>query len=85
MNPQATDELREFHAFLGEKLKNGSAYASPEEALDEWRALHPDPDLFADDSVAIQQALDDMAAGDRGRPADEVIAELRAKYGLPKP
>lgn len=85
MTPQATDELRDFHAFLGEKLKNGGADASPEEALDEWRALHPDPDLFEDDTAAIQEALDDMAAGDHGRPADEVIAELRAKYGLPKP
>ena len=85
MKVGSIDELREFHAFLGEKLKNGGANATPEEALDEWRDLHPGPDDFDDDTAAIQVALDDMANGDKGRPFDEVIAELREKHGLPKP
>jgi hypothetical protein len=78
MNSQVADELRQFHAFLGEKLKNGGADLTPEDALEEWRVAHPDSVEFEDDTAAIQEALDDMAAGDRGRPADEVIAELRA-------
>jgi hypothetical protein len=39
----------------------------------------------AEDTVAaLQEALDDMANGERGRSADELIAEIRSQYGLPK-
>ena len=31
----ANIELRDFHRFIGTKLKNGSAHSSPEEALEE--------------------------------------------------
>jgi len=83
MKPAATnDELRAFHRFVGEKLKNGGAGLSPEEALEEWREQHPEVE-FEDDTQAIQAALDDMANGDVGRPYEEVMAEIRAKYGLP--
>jgi hypothetical protein len=37
---------------------------------------------FHDDWPAIQEALDDIAAGDQGRPAEEVFAELRRKHSL---
>lgn len=76
MSANSVNELNEFYVFLGDKLKNGGADLSPEEALDEWRELHPEPE-FDDATEAIQEALDDMDAGDRGRPAEEVIAELR--------
>ena len=85
MSLQSTTELHQFHAFLGAKLQNGGAEISPEEALDEWRELHPDPLGFEDETAAIQEALDDMANGDRGRPFDVVIAELRDKHGMSKP
>lgn len=82
MKAQAIDELEAFQAFLTEKLKNGGPRPSPEEAVDEWRELHPE-EIDEEEVAAIQEALDDMAAGDRGRPADEVMAELRAKFGFP--
>jgi hypothetical protein len=72
-----SSELREFHRFVGEKLKNGSAGMSPEEALNEWRDQHPEPGEFPDDTEAIQEALDDMLNGDKGRPAEEVLADLQ--------
>ena len=85
MKPTATnEELREFHRFVGEKLANGGAHLSPEEALDEWREEHPEQVEFEDDTEAIQAAIDDMENGDKGRPFDEVMEELRTKYGLPK-
>jgi hypothetical protein len=65
-------------------LKNDSAHLSPEQALEEWREQHPEGVEFEDDTEAIQAALDDMANGDTGRDFDEVMAEIRAKYGLPK-
>ena len=84
MNPQTTDELREFHQFLGDKLQNGGARLSPEEVLDEWRDSHPSADEMDAEVAAIQEALDDMAKGDHGRPAAEVLAELRSQHGLQK-
>jgi antitoxin ParD1/3/4 len=36
-----------------------------------------------DDLRAIQEALDDLEGGDPGRPAEEVFAELRARYNSP--
>lgn len=79
----ALNELREFHGFLAEKLKNGSADLSPEEALDEWRQLHPDPEEFEDDVAAIQAALDDVANGDTGIPLEEFDREMRKRFNLP--
>ena len=83
MNASQTSELHEFHRFLTAKLSNGCARLSPEEVLDEWRQDHPDPEIDEDEVAAIQEAIDDMEAGDRGRPADEVIADLRKLLGMP--
>ena len=58
------NELREFHRFLGAKLENGGADLSPEEALDEWRDLHPEPWDDEDDVAAIQASIDDFNKGD---------------------
>jgi hypothetical protein len=84
MKIQAAEELREFHEFVGEKLSNGEAALSPEEALDQWRLAHPVPDDLTESVSAVRQALADMAAGDKGRPVDEVIEELRVRHNLPK-
>jgi hypothetical protein len=35
-----------------------------------------------DDWPAIKEALDDIEAGDEGRPAEEVFEDLRREYGL---
>jgi hypothetical protein len=80
----ANDELREFHTFVGAMLKNGSSHLSPEEALGHWRDQQREPGEFPDDTEAIEEALQDMINGDKGRPYEEVMAELRAKHGLPK-
>ena len=67
MSAQPLNDLREFHRFVGEKVNNGGSGQSPEDVLDEWRCLHPDPD----DLVAIQEAIDDIENGDVGIPFDE--------------
>jgi hypothetical protein len=84
MRHESTNELLQFRDFIDKKLNNGSNDLSPEEALDEWRETHPEADEAEDTVAAIQEALDDMANGDRGRSADELIAEIRSQYGLPK-
>lgn len=73
----ATTELHDFHRFIGTMLKNGSAHLSPEDALEQWREQHPEGIEFEDDTEAIQEAIDDMLAGDKGQPAEEFLAELR--------
>jgi hypothetical protein len=76
-------ELRAFHAFVSEKLNNGSADLLPEEVLDQWRQLHPEPFDDEDDVAAIQASLDDL---DRGVPClslEEVDRELQKRFNLP--
>lgn len=81
MATHTTNELREFHHFLGEKLSNGGADLSPEEALDEWRQLHPEDS--SDDLAAIKEALDELDRGGNVRSVEEFDREFRQRHGLP--
>jgi hypothetical protein len=83
MNLQSVDELRRFHRFLGDKLKNEGIDLSPEEALDEWRQQHPESQSFEDEVGAIQEALDDVARGDSGMSIEEFDREFRKQHDLP--
>ena len=73
-----TTELHVFRDFLNEKLQNGGAGLSPEDALDEFRDLHPDPE--EDDVAAIQAAIDDFERGERGMPLEEFDRQLRQEF-----
>lgn len=84
MNAANTNELHDFHRFVGEKLSNGGATLSPEEIVDEWRALHPDPQELDDDIAAIQEAIDDLEAGDTGIPLEEFDRQFRLRHNLPE-
>jgi hypothetical protein len=82
MKTATANELQAFHRFVGEKLGSTPADLSPEEVLGEWRILHPCPDELSASVAAVRNALDDMAAGDPGRPVAEVIAGLRKRHNL---
>ncbi|MCE9547917.1 MAG: hypothetical protein K8T25_20795 [Planctomycetia bacterium] len=79
MSTDIPRDLKEFHHFLGEKLSHGGGNLSPEEALDEWRVLNPAPEELAESVTAIRRALAEMRAGDRGRAAESVVAEIRQR------
>lgn len=83
MNAQSLDDLRDFHRFVGEKVSNGAGSLSPEEVLDEWRILHPDPKAVEEDMAAIQQAIEDMENGDTGILFAEFDRDFRARRMLP--
>ncbi len=83
MSTQSINELQEFYRFIADKLSNGGGDLSPEDALDEWRNVHPDPLEFEDDVTAIQQALDDVANGDKGMPFEDFDREFRKQHNLP--
>ncbi|HMC89616.1 MAG TPA: hypothetical protein VKI17_08705 [Gemmataceae bacterium] len=76
-------ELREFHRFLTGKLGAEEIDLSPEEALDEWRRLHPQMQAFDEDVAAVREALDDIAKGDRGIPFDQFDRDFRKRHNLP--
>jgi hypothetical protein len=80
----ATDnsgELNAFHQFIGTQLQSG-AKLSPQEAVDQWRAMHPSDDDLDEIEVMVQEALDNIAAGDKGRPFEEFDLEFRRRHGL---
>jgi hypothetical protein len=83
MPAHVIDELQNFHRFLSEKLSASRIDCSPEEALDEWRRLHPDSQAFDEDVAAIQEALTEMANGDRGIPFEEFDRDFRKRHNLP--
>ena len=82
MPTEMIEELREFHRFLAAKLTADGIDLSPEEALDEWRRLHPQTQAFDEEVAAIREALDDMAKGDRGIPFDEFDRDFRKRHNL---
>jgi hypothetical protein len=83
MPAQTSDELREFHRFLGDRIACNGVNPSPEEALDEWRRQNPSTLAASEDVAAIQEALADLAKGDRGIPFDEFDRDFRKRHNLP--
>jgi hypothetical protein len=84
MNSTASsDELRDFHRFIGDKVSSGGSSQSPEEVLDEWRLLHPDLLARAEDIAAIQEAIDDLENGESGSPFADFDRSFRARRGIP--
>jgi hypothetical protein len=80
MHIDGASELQSFQQFLVEVVSRGAIASSPEEALDEWRTMHP----LEDDLSAVQEALDDMQAGDAGVTLEEFDNQFRQKHNLPK-
>ena len=80
MPTQTAEDLREFHRFLSDKVSDSSPELSPEEALDEWRKVHPETDAMAENVGAIQESLDDIANGDRGIPFAEFDREFQQRH-----
>jgi hypothetical protein len=54
---------------------------TPEEAIDLWRASHPQDD-FEETVLALKEAIAELEAGEKGQPADEFLREFRAQRGL---
>jgi len=82
MASKMVEDLRDFHRFLTDKLTVDGIDLSPEEALDEWRRLHPETQSCDEDVAAIQEALDDMAKGDLGIPFDQYDRDFRNRHNL---
>ena len=74
-------ELVQFHQFIVEHMNKGSSM-SPEEAVDLWRASHPDPATYEEDVEAVREALAELDAGEPGMTIEEFAAEIRNRHGI---
>lgn len=70
----------EFHRGISEKVERGDVDC---QALTFYLEADLDSDEFADTKAAIDEALVQGERGE-GRPAGEVFADLRARYGVPR-
>ena len=75
------DQLDHFHQFATDRINRGDV-ASIEDLIADWSLTELPDEHLQRNAAAIQKAVDDMNAGDRGRPAREVLGEIRAKHGL---
>ncbi len=86
--PLEQTELDRFHQFATERIASvriGECAADREgvdsiyELLAEWELESLTDNQLQRNAQAIQKSIDDMEAGDLGRPARQLIAELRNK------
>lgn len=75
------DQLESFYHFANNKIQANGSEPSLDSIYQLWRLENPTPDEQRDVHNAIQQGIEDIKAG-RGRPAEEVMQELREKYGI---
>ena len=73
-------DIDTFNTFALSKLDSGGA-ESMNELFDLFLIENPTDQEVEDIHSAISQGLADIEAG-KGRPADQVLAELRQKHGL---
>ena len=83
MSTQAPSELEGFGQFVLGLVASGEEQLTPEQALLRWKLGQLSPEEQDEEIAAIEEALADMAAGDRGMPADEFLQQLDAKLGIP--
>jgi hypothetical protein len=72
------DDLNEFHRFAEARLTSDGA-ENLHQLVDLWEIEHPAPGAHAENVAAVQAAIRDMENGDTGRPALEIVKELRAE------
>jgi hypothetical protein len=88
MSTKNTRQLRQFHAYVGERLSHGAEDLLPEEVLHDWRKQFPledddDPlDENLDDETAVRRALNDMKAGEKGMPLEELVQRVEREFKL---
>jgi hypothetical protein len=82
MATDRANDLRAFKGFIEEKLSDGGADLTLDEALVHWEIENQTDEEREDTLRAIGQGLSDVEAG-RTRPFEEFDREFRSKHGLP--
>jgi hypothetical protein len=77
------DELKNFTAFVYQRIASGSASdLGLPELFDLWMLGNPTDADYAGNVAAINASINDFMKGERGTPAGEHSRELREQYGL---
>jgi hypothetical protein len=84
MATERANDLRAFRDFATEKLSNGGAEMTLDEALGLWEAENQTPEELEDTLRAIREGLADVEAG-RVRPVEDVVRDLCQKHNIPDP
>jgi hypothetical protein len=82
MATERSNDLRAFKSFVDEKLSNGGASLTLEEALAHWEYENSPEEEREETLRAIQRGLDDMYAG-RTVDAFEFVERMRQKLKSP--
>ena len=77
-------DLRSFWRFAEKQLSDSNSELTIDELFDMWREANRSAEELAQSVVAVKAALRDMEAGDGGIPADEHLAQLRNRFGIPE-
>ena len=77
---ERSNDLRAFKGFIEEKLSNGEANLTLDEALGLWEYENLTAEEREDTLRAIRQGLADVDAG-HTRPLEEFDREFRRKHG----
>jgi hypothetical protein len=82
MSVNLNDELARFSRFVSERVGAGRGDLSPEEALDLWRSENPSEAEQTETIHAVEEALEELRAGDPGVSLEAFDAEFRQRNGL---
>ncbi len=74
-------ELDNFYAFATARIANGGAKLSMDEIYSLWR-IRPSPSELAESAAACRAAYAEYQAGERGKPARELLREMYQESGL---
>lgn len=80
MSDTAT-ELAAFQHYAASRLDDAGSDLTIDELFDEWRLANPSDEELHDSSRAIAASLRDLERGETGRPAGQVLDDLRTQYG----
>ena len=75
--PTTIEDLQNFYEFALEAINDDGSFESMQELVDQWNSQQERESV----NEAIRRSHAEIAAG-LGRPAEEFMAEMRAKYNL---
>lgn len=75
MAVETQDDLKSFHAFVGEQIVTGGEHLAPDQVLAMWRERIATV-------KAVREGLEAVEAG-RTRPLDEFVDDFRRRHNIP--
>lgn len=74
-----TSQLAEFKQFFEAQIAAGHDDVSPEELVQLWRRHRGE---LTESVECVRRALQNLSAGERGRPLDEFVEDFRTRRGI---